>query len=115
MLLISHDLGVVAELADKVMVMYAGKQFENAKLDQILNTPKHPYTKGLLKSIIHLDPLKNGVLEGIPGAVPDLLDLPQGCSFHPRCSVKKSICNSVFPETIVTSDGTHCACHVVIK
>jgi len=115
MLLISHDLGVVAELADKVMVMYAGKQFEIASLDQILNAPKHPYTKGLLKSVIHIDNIQNGILEGIPGAVPDLMDLPSGCSFHPRCYAKKSICTVSFPEPLFTSNGANCACHVVKK
>jgi len=116
MLLISHDIGVVAELADKVMVMYAGKQFENAPLDQILKSPKHPYTKGLLKSVIHMDHIKEGVLEGIPGAVPDLLNLPSGCSFHPRCSIKESICKVVFPDIVINSnDGACCACHMVSK
>jgi oligopeptide/dipeptide ABC transporter ATP-binding protein len=115
MLLISHDLGVVAELADKVMVMYAGKQFENADLNLILKSPEHPYTKGLLKSIIHMDKVKKGVLEGIPGSVPDLLDLPKGCSFHPRCSFVKPICKINFPNSIITASGAYCACHVVIK
>jgi peptide/nickel transport system ATP-binding protein len=113
MLLISHDLGVVAELADKVMVMYAGKQFEVATLDQILNAPKHPYTKGLLKSIIHMDKIRQEALVGIPGAVPDLLDLPKGCPFHPRCSVKESICTIDFPETLFSNNGAYYACHVV--
>lgn len=115
MLLISHDLGVVAELADNVMVMYAGKQFENAALDQILNAPKHPYTRGLLKSVIHMDKIKKGDLEGIPGAVPDLLDLPKGCPFHPRCSIKKYICTVDFPATIFSKSGAHYACHMVQK
>lgn len=115
MLLISHDLGVVAELADKVMVMYAGKQFESGPLKQLLNSPKHPYTKGLLKSVINIENLNNDVLEGIPGTVPDLLNLPKGCSFHPRCSVKKSVCKSVFPETLLIANGVKCACHIVLK
>lgn len=115
MLLISHDLGVVTELADKVLVMYAGKQFENAAIDQILNNPKHPYTKGLLKSVIHVDNINKGTLEGIPGAVPDLLNLPKGCSFHPRCSIKESICKDSFPETVLSKNGAFCACHMVIK
>ncbi len=115
MLLISHDIGVVAEMADKVMVMYAGKQFENAPLDQILKSPKHPYTKGLLKSVINMDNIKEEVLEGIPGAVPDMLNLPKGCPFHPRCSVKKPICKSVFPKTLFSTNGVKCACHIVLK
>ena len=115
MLLISHDLGVVAELADKVMVMYAGKQFESGPLKQLLNSPKHPYTKGLLKSVINIENLNNDVLEGIPGSVPDLLNLPKGCSFHPRCSVKKPVCEIVFPETLLSANGVKCACHMVLK
>lgn len=115
MLLISHDLGVVAELADKVMVMYAGKQFESGPLKQLLNSPKHPYTKGLLKSVINIENLNNDVLEGIPGSVPDLLNLPKGCSFHPRCFVKKPVCEIVFPETLLIANGVKCACHIVLK
>lgn len=112
MLLISHDLGVVAELADKVMVMYAGKQFENEQLEQILKSPKHPYTKGLLKSVINLEHINNGLLEGIPGSVPDLLNLPKGCPFHPRCTIKVSICEEVFPEATLSKNGAFCACHM---
>jgi peptide/nickel transport system ATP-binding protein len=111
MLLISHDLGVVAELADKVMVMYAGKQFENAPLEQILKSPRHPYTKGLLKSIIDLDNINNSFIEGIPGSVPDLLNLPKGCPFHPRCPLKESICELTFPKSHFTNE-TYCACHL---
>lgn len=113
MLLISHDLGVVAELADSVMVMYAGKQFENAPLEQILTSAKHPYTKGLLKSIMHLDNIDNDFLEVIPGSVPDLLNLPNGCSFYPRCSVKESVCKEIVPEVTPHKNNTLCACHIV--
>ena len=113
MLLISHDLGVVAELADSVMVMYAGKQFENAPLEQILTSAKHPYTQGLLKSIMHLENIDIDFLEVIPGSVPDLLNLPSGCSFHPRCSVKESICKDVIPEITIDKNNSKCACHLV--
>lgn len=115
MLLISHDIGVVTELADKVMVMYAGKQFENAPLNQLLMSPRHPYTQDLLKSVINMNNIKEGVLEGIPGAVPDLLNLPKGCSYHPRCSMNESICGVVFPDTIIRKNGASCACHMVSK
>ena len=113
MLLISHDLGVVAELADRVMVMYAGKQFENASLEHILTAAKHPYTQGLLKSIMHLDNINNDFLEVIPGSVPDLLDLPTGCSFHPRCSMKEPICKIHIPKISLHNNNTLCACHLV--
>lgn len=112
MLLISHDIGVVKELADEVMVMYAGKQFEIAALDQILKSPKHPYTIGLLKSVIDMNNINSGILEGIPGAVPDLLDLPKGCPFHPRCSRVESICKIKFPDTNIIN-GTSYSCHLV--
>jgi oligopeptide/dipeptide ABC transporter ATP-binding protein len=113
MLLISHDLGVVTELADRVMVMYAGKQFENASLEYILKSAEHPYTQGLLKSIMHLDNINNDFLEVIPGSVPDLLDLPSGCSFHPRCSVKEPICKTHIPIISLHENNTLCACHLV--
>jgi peptide/nickel transport system ATP-binding protein len=113
MLLISHDLGVVAELADRVMVMYAGKQVENAPLEQIMTSARHPYSQGLLKSIIHSDTTDVDFLEVIPGSVPDLLDLPRGCSFHPRCSLKESICEEIVPKFTSHRNNTLCACHFV--
>jgi oligopeptide/dipeptide ABC transporter ATP-binding protein len=113
MLLISHDMGVVTELADKVMVMYAGRQFENVPVEHILASAKHPYTQGLLKSIMHFDRMDNEYLEVIPGSVPDLLNLPKGCSFHPRCSESETICKEKNPKLLVLADNTLCACHLV--
>lgn len=113
MLLISHDLGVVTELADRVLVMYAGKQFENASIEQILTSAKHPYTQGLLKSVLQLDMVDKGLLEVILGSVPDLLDLPNGCSFHPRCSIKETICQEQVPNLVTHENNTLCACHLV--
>jgi oligopeptide/dipeptide ABC transporter ATP-binding protein len=87
MLLITHDLGVVAETADRVAVMYAGRIVEEAPVRQIFRTPKHPYTEGLLRSVPRLsaEGLKLHRLDTIEGNVPNLLALPRGCSFAPRC------------------------------
>ena len=111
MLLISHDLGVVTELADQVMVMYAGKQFEAAPLNTLLKSPLHPYTKGLLNSSIRIESLNKGRLYGIPGSVPDFLNLPKGCSFHPRCIEVVSVCKTDFPKNTNIGKNQRCACH----
>jgi len=86
-ILITHNLGVIAETARKVAVMYAGRIVEYADVRSIFATPKHPYTQGLLQSIPRLDEHhgRKGRLEAIPGLVPSLLDLPQGCKFSNRC------------------------------
>jgi oligopeptide/dipeptide ABC transporter ATP-binding protein len=83
--LISHDLGVVAEVADRVLVMYAGRVVEQGSLDEIFYDPQHPYTWGLLGSLTRIDRDRPGRLPQIRGAPPSLLDLPGGCAFRPRC------------------------------
>jgi peptide/nickel transport system ATP-binding protein/oligopeptide transport system ATP-binding protein len=85
-ILITHDLGVVAEVADRVLVMYAGQVVEDATLDEIFYAPKHPYTWGLLGSLARLDQPRTERLTQIPGAPPSLLAPPSGCRFAPRCS-----------------------------
>lgn len=94
-LLITHDLGIVAEAVRRVVVMYAGKVVEEAPVEEIFESPKHPYTQGLLRSIPRID-LKSGSqrerLREIPGTVPNLLRIPVGCSFHPRCPVAVERC-----------------------
>lgn len=102
-ILITHDLGVVAEVCDDVVVMYAGKVAEQGTVYDIFNNPKHPYTKGLLNSIPTLsqDPtgkIKKKRLETIPGIVPNLLHLPQGCRFQDRCTYVKDECRGQEPE-----------------
>ena len=82
---ITHDLGVVAEMADEIAVMYAGRIVEQAKADTIFNAPEHPYTWGLLSSIPRMDAPRGEELVPIPGRPPSLIHLPGGCSFHPRC------------------------------
>ncbi len=96
-LLITHDLGVVAEMCDNVAVMYAGHIVEHTDIDKIFRNPLHPYTKGLNKSIPRLDADVER-LETIKGLVPNLLDVPSGCPFHPRCSYRFEKCMKEMPE-----------------
>jgi oligopeptide/dipeptide ABC transporter ATP-binding protein len=91
-ILITHDLGIVAEVADRVLVMYAGRVVEQGTLDEIFYDPQHPYTWGLLGSLTRLDRERPERLPQIPGAPPSLLDLPPGCSFRPRCPHEFSRC-----------------------
>lgn len=95
--LITHDLGVIAEMADRVIVMYAGTFVEEAPVKDLFNSPLHPYTEGLLNSIPRLDgPIRR--LQPIEGLVPNPMDLPQGCRFHPRCPYAMEICREKQPE-----------------
>jgi peptide/nickel transport system ATP-binding protein/oligopeptide transport system ATP-binding protein len=96
---VSHDLGVISEIADRVMVMYAGKVCETAPTEKIIFNPCHPYTQGLISSKPSGLPVKGNRLPVIPGNVPSLLDKPGGCPFHPRCAMAQSICAAEFPET----------------
>jgi peptide/nickel transport system ATP-binding protein/oligopeptide transport system ATP-binding protein len=91
-MLITHDMGVIAEMADDVMVMYAGKEMEYTDVRSIFKNPLHPYTRGLLKSIPRLDQDSNEVLFNIKGSVPDLSDMPKGCRFCTRCPEAKEKC-----------------------
>jgi peptide/nickel transport system ATP-binding protein/oligopeptide transport system ATP-binding protein len=94
-ILITHDLGVVAEIADRVLVMYAGRVVEEGSLDEIFYDPQHPYTWGLLGSLTRLDRPRPRRLPQISGAPPSLLDLPQGCAFRPRCPHEFSTCQQL--------------------
>ena len=111
-ILITHDLGLVAELADRVVVMYAGRVAEIADCDEIFRMPAHPYTEGLLGSI----PLMGGEprrLEPIPGQPPSLTRLPSGCAFHPRCarSAGRELCRDQRPDTLPVGPFHVSACH----
>ncbi len=112
-LLISHDLGVVAQIAKRVLVMYTGKIVEVAPVGELFNDPKHPYTKGLLSSVPRLGAGRTEPLRGSPGGVPDFLNLPVGCTFHPRCPIGDASCTSEFPPLLEISRGRHCACYKV--
>ena len=103
-ILITHDLGVVAGIADRVAVMYAGKVVEQGDVFTLFDHPQHPYTKGLLASIIHLDELPER-LSTIPGVVPNLMHLPEGCAFCSRCSEAMECCKTKKPELHDLGDG----------
>jgi len=99
MILITHSLGIVAENAEDMLVMYAGKVMEHGKVKEIFAHPSHPYTKGLLESLPQIDKAGNRKrLSAIPGSVPDLKNLPKGCSFYPRCSFRVDACMEKTPE-----------------
>ncbi|MCS6875041.1 MAG: ABC transporter ATP-binding protein [Pyrinomonadaceae bacterium] len=93
-LLITHDLGVVAEVADRVCVMYTGKIVEEAEVSEIFESPKHPYTQGLISSVPRLSESAQKRLQTIEGNVPNLLNLPSGCHFAPRCKFKQKECET---------------------
>lgn len=97
MILITHDLGVVAEICDKVAIMYAGEIVEAGSIEEIFEHPQHPYTVGLMGSIPGLDEKKHR-LTPIPGLMPDPTDLPQGCKFHPRCPYATQRCKEANPD-----------------
>ncbi len=103
MILITHDLGVVAETAQRVIVMYAGRKVEEAPVEALFDNPQHPYTRGLMASIPRLTLIsgKNeepgGRLQEIPGMVPALTDLPPGCVFAPRCTYAQDRCRAEYP------------------
>ena len=115
MVLITHDMGVVAENADRVIVMYAGKKVEEADVDDLFERPGHPYTRGLLGSIPQLDQaakadLSRVRLNEIKGMVPSLVSLPQGCTFAPRCSHASAQCKTAFPPLEQRRPGHWVAC-----
>jgi oligopeptide/dipeptide ABC transporter ATP-binding protein len=109
MLFITHDLGVVAEIADEVAVMYMGRIVERSNVNTIFNAPKHPYTIALLRSIPKIS-LKREELDPIKGMVPNPYRRPGGCPFHPRCTRAMEICRTVFPVVTELSDGHSVEC-----
>lgn len=109
-MLITHDLGVIAETCDDVVVMYAGKVAETGGVFDIFDNPTHPYTRGLLASIPRLETPPKSRLSVIEGMVPGLLDLPEGCRFQNRCPHVKESCESRVPELEKVSDNHHAAC-----
>ncbi len=108
-LLITHDIGVVAEMADEVVVMYTGKVVEHGTVRQVLKTPKHPYTVGLLNSIPSIGQ-KGERLNVIPGTVPSPLNLPKGCPFAPRCPHAMAVCREERPPLKPLEDGSATRC-----
>ena len=108
--LITHDLGVIAEMAQKVVVMYAGKVMEQAEVNKIFENPLNPYTQGLLNSLPKIDMAHKEKLNTIPGIVPSLYDLPKGCKFSPRCNQVIEICYQSEPELIEVDDAHWSRC-----
>ncbi|HMQ09793.1 MAG TPA: ABC transporter ATP-binding protein [Oligoflexia bacterium] len=107
---ISHNLGVVAGMTDRVAVMYAGRVVETASTFELFKNPQHPYTKALLASLPRLDEEKGSSLKPIVGLPPSLEDLPSGCYFHPRCPKKVEKCEHNYPDRKVISDGHWATC-----
>ena len=107
---ITHDLGVIARLATRVQVMYAGKVAEVGSVDDIFSDPRHPYTRGLLDSLPRLD-TEGGKLRPIPGAPPSMLSPPPGCPFHPRCPMAQPICSEEVPALRFIENTQSSACH----
>jgi oligopeptide/dipeptide ABC transporter ATP-binding protein len=107
-LLITHDLGVIAETSDYMGVMYAGRMVEFGRTDTIIDSPLHPYTQGLLRSSFTGE--DDDVLHYIPGVVPNLLHLPDGCTFAARCHARRTECETDVPEMVDCGDGHEVAC-----
>ncbi|MFD9427087.1 MULTISPECIES: ABC transporter ATP-binding protein [unclassified Streptomyces] len=110
LILITHDLGVVADVADKIAVMYAGRIVETAPVHEIYRAPAHPYTKGLLRSIPRLDQ-KGQELYAIKGLPPNLLHIPPGCAFNPRCPMAQAVCRTDEPPLYDVAEHRQSACH----
>ncbi|OAB60822.1 oligopeptide transporter ATP-binding component [Leptolyngbya valderiana BDU 20041] len=110
-LLITHDLGVVAGLCDRVLVMYAGQEMEMADVHALFADPRHPYTEGLLNSVPRLDRARSGILNAIPGNPPNLLNLPEGCPFQSRCQYRFDACHER-PDFEEIAEGRFKRCHL---
>jgi oligopeptide/dipeptide ABC transporter ATP-binding protein len=110
MLLITHDLGVVADSADRIAVMYAGRIVEHADARSLYRSPGHPYTRGLLDSVPRLD-AKGTRLPTIPGLPPNPTRVPDGCPFHPRCPYARDVCRTVAPPEVPLGGPRYSACH----
>jgi peptide/nickel transport system ATP-binding protein len=110
--MITHDLGVIAEIADEVAVMYAGRVMERTSRETLFTVPELPYTWGLMRSIPRLDAPRPGRLDSISGLPPSLIHLPSGCPFHPRCPYVMEICLKTEPELEQSEPGHLVACHL---
>ncbi|MFF3749732.1 ABC transporter ATP-binding protein [Streptomyces sp. NPDC002018] len=110
LILITHDLGVVADVADRIAVMYAGRIVETAPVRDLYRAPAHPYTRGLLDSVPRPD-RKGRELYAIRGLPPNLLDIPPGCAFHPRCPLARDVCRTDEPPLFDAGEGRRSACY----
>jgi peptide/nickel transport system ATP-binding protein len=115
-IIITHDLGVVADVADDILVMYGGRCVEKGSVKEVFYQPQHPYTWGLLASMPRLDMERKARLDPIPGNPPSLINLPSGCSFNPRCTfrheVPEDLCRAVVPDLTEASPGHSARCHI---
>lgn len=111
MILITHDLGVVASICEKIGIMYAGRIIEFSSLKNVFTFPRHPYTLGLFNSIPDISSEEKKDLNVIPGLMPDPANLPEGCPFHPRCAFSKDECFRIIPKLEEISEGHFVACH----
>lgn len=109
-IIITHNLGVVARYADRVNVMYAGKVIESAAATELYKNPKHPYTVGLLNSVPRLDQKRKEKLQPIEGLPPDLAHLPPGCAFYPRCAYRRDRCREEYPPFVLVGENHWAAC-----
>jgi peptide/nickel transport system ATP-binding protein len=109
-ILIGHDMGLMAQFVDKVAVMYAGRLMELSSVHEMFTDPKHPYAKALISSLPSLE--NKGVFQGIPGLAPSLLRLPDGCAFHPRCTHVMEVCRTVRPNLDSLPGGRKVECHL---
>jgi peptide/nickel transport system ATP-binding protein len=108
MVMITHDMGIIADMTERVTVLYAGKVMEVADTKSIFTDPKHPYTEALLKAVPSV--AQTRTLEVIPGNIPNLIEPPSGCVFHPRCKYAKDICMKEVPPLEKTAEGHYVAC-----
>lgn len=103
---ITHDLGVVSDIADSIIVMYAGRIMEKGSRDDIMKNPCHPYTKALMECL----PSDKGMIVPIPGTIPSLINIPEGCAFHPRCIKAKDICRKMRPPLDIIGESHYVSC-----
>lgn len=111
MLMITHDLGIVAEICDKVSVIYAGRIVEQGLLEDVFEHTRHPYTEGLFNSLPNIED-RQDMLKPIKGLMPDPMDLPPGCPFHPRCDYAMDICKQKAPSRTYRNDNHYIECHL---
>jgi len=109
MVMITHDMGIIADMTERVTVLYAGKVMEVAATPTLFKSPKHPYTEALLKAVPTVKQTR--ALEVIPGNIPNLIEPPTGCVFHPRCKYAKDVCVKKEPELEKVAEGHYAACH----
>jgi oligopeptide/dipeptide ABC transporter ATP-binding protein len=109
MVMITHDMGIIADMTERVTVLYAGKVMEVADTPTLFKSPKHPYTEALLKAVPSVKQTR--ALEVIPGNIPNLIEPPTGCVFHPRCKYAKDVCVKKEPELEKVAEGHYVACH----